>query len=98
MSQRVNSGQSLAAAGSTGDAYTYTVPNTSTDSIVSAWATRDADTGDLGLSPFGVRNMYEPTSFGVGANGEITSVTFENLTDNYGIDIHVNIIYITPRP
>ena len=74
------------------------MPNTSTDSIVSAWGTKDAETGDLGLMPSGAKYMYSPTSFGYGSNGEITSVTWENLTDDYSINFHFHVVYITPRP
>lgn len=87
---------SLAANGSSGDSYTFTVPNTSTDSICCAWAVRGGETGAAGLSPAGLRYKLEPTSFGYGTNGAITSVTFTNQAAVALNFETFRIVYMTP--
>lgn len=86
----------LAANGSSGDTYTFSVPNSSTDSIVSAWAVRASNTGSQGVQPSGLGPTYAPTSVTTGSNGEITSISFQNQANVSTTWDRIVVIYMTP--
>lgn len=89
----------LAANGSSGDTYTFTVPNTSTDSIVSAWCvTSTGQYGPMSTPGPGLPSALWPTSFTAGPDGELTEVHFQNQASVSRSFVRVEVVYLTPRP
>lgn len=95
----VDTSVTLAANGASGDTYTFNVPNSATDSIVSAWAVASTNTGYQGLQGgSGFPPIYGPTGFTTGSNGEITGVTFQTQGTQGKTWARIEVIYITPSP